>query len=104
VSEEIVINLSQLTWGEMEELEHHAGAEAASALFAGNVLPSATVVLLWIVKRKTDPSFTLDDARRLPITQAVSVDDTTNPTQGNGAKVSPPSATSTDSAPASSSA
>lgn len=78
--EELVIDLSALTWGELEEIEKHAGPEAASNLMEGKVLPSATVVLLWIIQRRKDPSFTLDDARRLPITTPLRVENGENPT------------------------
>jgi hypothetical protein len=78
--EELVIDLSELTWGELEEIEKHAGVEAALNLMDGKVQPSATVVLLWIIQRRKEASFTLEDARRLPINTPLRVENAENPT------------------------
>ena len=70
----IVLDFNKLTWGELEELEHLTNPEAVEAVFAGKIRPSVMPVLIWIVKRREDASFTLDDARRTPLSVDLKVD------------------------------
>jgi hypothetical protein len=103
--DEIVINLGELTWGELEEVERLAGPEATDSLMAGNVRPSAMVPLMWIVMRRSDPALAIDAVRAMPMTTPIRVEgEAANPTANGEVKPSPDSATSTASARASSGA
>lgn len=65
---EIAIDLELLTLGDIEEIEDAIGVETLREVFKGNVSAKAMVHLAHIMKRKSDPGFTLDQARRLPLT------------------------------------
>lgn len=101
----IVVKLDELTWGELEELEHLAGPEATDALLTGNVRPSTMVPLLWITLRRTDPEVTIEQVRAIPMSTEISVEgETANPTPNGEVKTLPRSPTSITSAQASSNA
>ena len=60
------MELQDLTMGEIEEIEEIANDSITSALASdGANRTKALIGIAWIVKRKTDPAFTLDKARGL---------------------------------------
>lgn len=64
-SEEIRLDPNELTLGEGEEFEELTGLAIAS-LKPGAAIPSkALSVLVYLVKRRSNPDYTLDDARRI---------------------------------------
>lgn len=57
--------LENLTLGDIEDFEAASGVPMA-ALQDGGTLPfRAVVALVWVIHRQEQPTFTLDDARRL---------------------------------------
>lgn len=65
--EPLNINLNDLTLGDLEDIEGVVGPETMRFVLRGDVTPKAMVALVWVAKRRDNPSFTLDDARRLPL-------------------------------------
>lgn len=61
--DEIVVRLDELTHGEMEEIEQHAGLEAFEAFLSGRPSIRVRNVLEWIVRRKVEPGLTLEQVR-----------------------------------------
>lgn len=59
------MNVDDLTLGEVEEVEQYAGVPLAS--LADDAAPKGKLMvsLAWILKRKTDPNFTLQQAKML---------------------------------------
>ena len=59
------MNVEDLTLGEVEEIEGYAGVPLAS--LADNTTPSGKlmVAVAWVLKRKENPSFTLQQAKML---------------------------------------
>jgi len=60
-----------LTLGDMEDFEAVAGrglTEAMEDYKAGTISMKEVVGLVWICGRAANPAFTLDDARRLKVT------------------------------------
>ncbi len=102
--EKITVDLSRMTFGELEELERMTSGPAARAFLEGDVWPSALVALVYIVKRRDDPKVLLEEIRGLPISIEVEVItgkedvDPTNAIAGNGSSPAvQPSAVSTGS-------
>jgi hypothetical protein len=61
------MDFDALTLGDIEDIENYAGLPVS--FIADTTKPGAAklrTALVWIVKRKADPTFTIDDARNLP--------------------------------------
>jgi len=71
--ETIEIDLSSLTWGELEEIEKMTSGPAATAMLRGDVWPSVLVALTFVVKRRDNPKLLLEEIRRLPLSIDVNV-------------------------------
>lgn len=65
--EPLNININDLTLGDLEDIEAVVGPEAMRLVMRGEVTPKAMVALVWVAKRKAAPGFTLDDARKMPL-------------------------------------
>lgn len=65
----LIIDLEQLTLGDLEEIERLAGADAMGQLFSGQIRASVLVPLLYVYKRKSDPAYTIEDARAVKVTE-----------------------------------
>lgn len=61
---EIALDPQDLTLGELEEFEAATGMTMADI---GKGTAKAILGLIWLAKRREDPSFTLDDARKLKV-------------------------------------
>ena len=60
------MDLQDLTMGEIEEIEELAGESIATALASTGTARTKTLIgIAWVQRRKTDPTFTLDKARKL---------------------------------------
>jgi hypothetical protein len=60
------MELQDLTMGEIEEIEEIAQDSISNALSSdGANRTKALIGIAWVVKRKSDPGFTLDKARGL---------------------------------------
>lgn len=62
----IALDVNDLTLGEIEEMEQTAGVQLAEL---GNGSAKSTIALIWVSQRRADPSFTLEDARALKVTE-----------------------------------
>lgn len=62
----IVLDVNDLTMGEVEELEEATG-QSLSDLGSGSA--KSIIGLIWISQKRIDPTFTLQDARALKITE-----------------------------------
>lgn len=69
----IVLNVEDLTLGEIEEMEQAAGLKLSEL---GNGSAKATIALIWISQRRLDPAFTLEDARALKVAELEFADPT----------------------------
>jgi hypothetical protein len=77
VSDETIdFDLDRLTLGELEEIEEIAGFESVQRMMAGQMSAKALTAVAYIVKRQTDPDFTLEDARAIKVTAIKTSEDT----------------------------
>lgn len=78
------MNVDDLTLGEVEEIENYAKVPLTS-LTEGNPSTSLLIGIAWIMKRKTDPKFTVEHAKRLTMKDLNEIldigDDAENPTK-----------------------
>ena len=69
MDEQIAFDLDEITLGEMEELEDLLGVEAVRDLMNGKGASAKMLVtLVYIFKRRTNPEFTMDEARKMKVT------------------------------------
>ena len=59
------MNVNDLTLGEVEEVENYSGLPMAALADPDAKKGRLLVALAWVIKRKEDPSFTLESAKRL---------------------------------------
>lgn len=59
---------NSLTVGELVDIEEVSGADAMAGLSDGKVSPKALLALVWVLHRRDDPTFTLDQARTIKVT------------------------------------
>lgn len=74
----LTIDIEGLTLGEIEEFEEASGS-SISAVAKGEGTAKAIVALVWVVKKRENPEFTMDDARAMKLSD---VDLDENPTEG----------------------
>lgn len=82
--ETIVLDLDAMTLGELEAIEEVAGADAVKAMMAGQMTAKALIAVAYVVKRRDQPEFTLEDARALRVL-ALKQPDAVGKGNGNGA-------------------
>jgi hypothetical protein len=80
----IVLNLDDIELGELETIEDVAGAEAVEAMMAGRMTAKAVVAVAYVVKRRENPAFTIEDARKIKV-NALKQPDDAGKAEGNGA-------------------
>lgn len=90
--ETINVNLNDLTLGDLEDVEEAIGGEAMRHLMRGEPSIKAMRALAWVVKRQTDPGFSMDDAKKLRASVFVLDGGSVDPTGDAGSATSPPSA------------
>lgn len=75
------MNVSDLTLGEVEEVENYAGLPLAALADPQASKGKLMVALAWVIKRKDNPSFTLHEAKQLTMEDINSllVDDDDDP-------------------------
>lgn len=64
MAQELEINLNELTLGEIEKIEDLSG-ERIGAAFRGDMSAKMILALVTITKQRSNPEFTMDDARAL---------------------------------------
>lgn len=65
--DQIVLDLDAMTLGELETIEEVAGAGAAKAMMAGQMSAKALIAVAYVVKRRDNPEFTVEDAKALKV-------------------------------------
>jgi len=65
--EVVVIDANTLTLGELEEVEDLTGRNVVAELGRGQPSARSLTALVYIFKRRADPTFTMEDARRLDV-------------------------------------
>jgi hypothetical protein len=69
---ELVIDANEFELGEMEEIEAYTGADITNLDLAS---PRTLVILIYVLRRRTDPNYTLDDARKIKMGRLGEEDD-----------------------------
>jgi hypothetical protein len=65
------LDINDLTLGDLEKLEEACGRPAGKVIAdfeKGNIVAKDLTALVWVFKSRTDPEFTLDDARSIKLT------------------------------------
>lgn len=65
--ETIEFDLENLTTGELVDLEEIAGIDHVQMLMKGQATAKALMAIAYLMKRRDDPSFTLEQARQLKL-------------------------------------
>lgn len=76
--------LEDLTLGDVEDVEKYAGQPLASLADASSNKGRLMTALAWVIQRKENPKFSLEDAKKMPmgeITKLLNSEDEANPTQ-----------------------
>lgn len=89
-AEHLTFDLDQLTLGDIVDIEDVAGI-SFQGLDMGKPPMKVVAALVWIFKRKQDPSFTYADARAMPVSEvnqlrAVATAEPTSPKGERGTK------------------
>ena len=63
------MDFEDITLGEIEDIEEYAGLPISSIASNEPGVIKLRVALAWILKRRIDPNFTIDDARKLSTKQ-----------------------------------
>lgn len=80
----VVLDLDRMTLAELETIEEVAGADAARAMMNGQMSAKALIAVVYVVKRRDNPAFTLEDAKAMRVT-ALKQPDAAGKANGNGA-------------------
>lgn len=59
------MDIDTLTLGDIEDIENYAGLSFSDIGEDKPGVSKLRTALVWVLKRKTDPSFTIDDARNI---------------------------------------
>lgn len=93
MTDTITIDPDDLSLGEVEAIEDILGKPFSQVFADGGVSAKAAVALVYVVMRRDDATFTLDDARAFKI-GSLKLGAGADPTNGSGSNTSLPSATS----------
>lgn len=80
----IVLDMDAMTLGELEQIEEIAGADAVKAMMGGQMRAKALIAVAYVVKRRDNPEFTLEDAKAMRV-MALKQADAVGKGNGNGA-------------------
>jgi hypothetical protein len=67
---ELALDVDRFTLAELVDLEDATGqpfSELGEQLGSGKVSAKALVAMVWVLRRRVDPTFTLDDARAIEL-------------------------------------
>lgn len=65
--EVLEFDVNSLTLGEVEEMEEIVGGEVMRQLGDGAPSVKTLVALVYVMKRRTNPDYSLDDARKMKV-------------------------------------
>ena len=77
------IDVNELTIGDIEELETLVGKPFGEIFADGNLSAKAMAAIVYVVKRRDEPGFTLDDARTMKLGE-IEFDVEPDPTKPGG--------------------
>lgn len=80
----VVIDITTLTLGDLEAVEDAVGGDVLREISRATPNPKTLTALVWVVRRKTEPEFTLEDARATPLLKVEVVDAAPSPKDGDG--------------------
>lgn len=81
--EGLVVDFDEMELGELEDFEEVSELEMQAVLDGTQTLTvKAITALVWIHKRRSDPDFTLEDARKTKLSTVDFTKPTENPTEG----------------------
>ncbi len=86
---ELTLNVNDLTFGELEEIETITGKGVNEMLLNGQPNATLLVAMVWMALRKDDPNLTLDDVRAMSFGELNGISDgggAPNPTKAAGSK------------------
>lgn len=100
MAERLVIDETKMTLGDLKTFKEIAGVKLQQAFAAGpdgkiDPEPEALIALTYIVKRRENPNFTLEQAEAIQIDELV-IGEADPPTDAASTDGSPPSAPSTE--------
>ncbi len=75
------MNVNELTMGEIDEVETYAGVPLSSLASTETSNTKLLIGLAWVIKRKEDPKFSLEHAKKLTMDEITAMleDDDTDP-------------------------
>lgn len=80
----VELDIEKMTLGEIETIEEIAGADAVAGLMSGGRMTAKVLIAVtYVVKRRDNPAFTLDDARAMKV-MALKQPDDAGKAPGNG--------------------
>ena len=88
-----VFDINELDLGELEDFAEATGIDPMQLQDGWQPTLKAVRAFVWLVKRRQDPALTLDDARRVKVSELASLVPTAAGA-GGGSEPSPSSATS----------
>ena len=74
------IDLNTLTLGELEEFEEKSGT-TLEEFGNGKASTKATIALIYIQEKRSNPAYTMDDARKIRLTEIEVAEEAANPTK-----------------------
>lgn len=70
-AEEVTLDVNDLTFGDMCDIEQAIGQDAAATLTSEKPSLSAIAACIWIVKRRDNPELTFDDVKAMRVSGVV---------------------------------
>lgn len=67
MSDDLILDPDEMTVGELCEVADIAGDEAVTGLARGVASPKALLALVYIIKRRTDPAYTMEQAKQVKV-------------------------------------
>lgn len=94
------VDMTQFVYGDVIDVEEHGFslAQMQKLISAGEVPVKLAVLLIWIFRRKEEPTFTYDDAKNVPLMDGIELEvvgDDTDP-KAEPDDDSPPSVSAPD--------
>lgn len=81
---EFTFDLDKVTVGDIVDIEETVGMPWDDIVDMDVPPTKVVLAMLWVVRRRADPTFTLDDARQLPLSEVQSLSVGSDPTGAAG--------------------
>lgn len=73
------MDIDNITLGDIEDIEDYAGLPLSDIGEDKPGVAKLRTALVWVLKRKENPSFTIEDARKLPSSEVAAIFGETEP-------------------------